>query len=90
MISKVDCHNDALIPNRRYGKSLRRISVLIMIVSVIHNKSNKACYISKRKAEYLLRSCLIPCKITNKKTHSYIIGKADVRRDFTVAVYRYI
>ena len=36
------------------------------------------CHISKRKAAYLLQAGLIPCINTGKKTHTYLIGKADV------------
>lgn len=38
----------------------------------------KSCHISKRMAEYLLKSGLVPNKRLKKKTHSYIISKADI------------
>ena len=38
----------------------------------------KACHISKRMAEYVLKSGLVPCKHKNKQTHSYLIQKSDV------------
>lgn len=38
----------------------------------------KICHISKKKAEWLLRSGFIPCEYTGKKTRCYIIQKTDV------------
>ena len=38
----------------------------------------KLCHISKKKAEWLLRSGLVPCEHTGRKTRCYIIKKDDV------------
>ncbi len=38
----------------------------------------KLCHISKKKAEWLLRSGFIPCEHTGKKTRCYLIKKTDV------------
>ena len=38
----------------------------------------KACHISKRMAEFVLNSGLVPCTRTGKKTHSYLIRKSAV------------
>ena len=38
----------------------------------------KLCYISKKRAEWLLRSGFIPCEHTGKKTRCYLIRKEDV------------
>lgn len=34
------------------------------------------CHISKRTARYYLRAGLIPCEISDKKTHCYTIRKS--------------
>ena len=36
------------------------------------------CHISKRTARYFLRAGLIPCEISEKKTHCYTIRKQDL------------
>ena len=36
------------------------------------------CHISKRTARYYLRAGLIPCEISEKKTHCYTIRKEDL------------
>ena len=36
------------------------------------------CHISKRTARYYLRAGLIPCEISDKKTHCYTIRKQDL------------
>ena len=36
------------------------------------------CHISKRTARYYLRAGLIPCEISEKKTHCYTIRKQDL------------
>ena len=36
------------------------------------------CHISKRTARYYLRAGLIPCEISDKKTHCYTIRKEDL------------
>ncbi len=38
----------------------------------------KLCHISKKKAEWLLRSGFIPCEYIGKKTRCYLIKKTDV------------
>ena len=38
----------------------------------------KACHISKRMAEYVLKSGLVKCERSRKKTHTYKIRRADV------------
>ena len=38
----------------------------------------KLCHISKKRAEWLLRSGFIPCEHTGKKTRCYLIRKEDV------------
>ena len=39
----------------------------------------KVCHISKRKAEYLLKSGLVPCENSHRKTHTFKIKKTDVK-----------
>ena len=38
----------------------------------------RACHISKRMAEYVLKSGLVKCERSRKKTHTYRIRRADV------------
>ena len=38
----------------------------------------KICHISKKKAEWLIRSGLVPCEHTGRKTRCYRIKKDDV------------
>ena len=38
----------------------------------------KACHISCRKAYWLLNSGIVPCRRTDKQTHSYFIDKSEV------------
>ncbi len=38
----------------------------------------RACHISKRMAEYVLKSGLVKCERSRKKTHTYKIRRADV------------
>ena len=38
----------------------------------------KACGISKKTAQYLLETGLVPCTDTGKKTHRFLIAKSDL------------
>ena len=41
-------------------------------------QTRKLLHISKRKCAYLLEHRIIPCEITEKKTHRYLVREADV------------
>ena len=41
-------------------------------------QTRKLLHISKRKCAYLLEHRIIPCEITDRKTHRYLVREADV------------
>ena len=41
-------------------------------------QTRKLLHISKRKCAYLLEHQIIPCEITDRKTHRYLVREADV------------
>ena len=41
-------------------------------------QARKLLHISKRKCAYLLEHQIIPCEITGKKTHRYLVREVDV------------
>ena len=56
------------------------------------DKMREACHISKRTARRLLEEELIPCEITDKQTHKYLILKKDIIKfleDRDIAPERY-
>lgn len=65
--------NQELTKMKQYFKDLDRYADVLT-----KEQMRVVCHISKRKAAYLLQAGLIPCINTGKKTHTYLIGKADV------------